>query len=188
MQVSVNMTLFQRENRYTWLFFVPSPSVHFLLVLYSYKCTCACACAIVHACQTQKSQMWLCSNRVTGYNVTKVFNKFKNVPLVVPQIVASGQQDRSTLCMHCTPTYIWRLYCGNNMNNTNHASANENSVYTSCLLTNSSNLSVSPGRDLCHFANGLIISGWLMINVGFTHVSSKKWPTNYPRVTEHISI
>ena len=77
MQVSVNMTLFQRENRYTWLFFVPSPSVHFLLVLYSYKCTCACACAIVHACQTQKSQMWLCSNRVTGYNVTKVFNKFK---------------------------------------------------------------------------------------------------------------
>lgn len=46
--------------------------------------------------------------------------------------------------------------------------------HTSCLLMNNSNLSVRPGLDLCHFASGLMISGWLMIKVGFVHVSSRK--------------
>jgi hypothetical protein len=32
--------------------------------------------------------------------------KFKKLPLVVPQTVASAQQDRSTLCMRCTPIGI----------------------------------------------------------------------------------
>lgn len=54
----------------------------------------------------------------------------------------------------------------------------ELNVHTSCLLTNNSKRSVRPGFDLCHFAKGLIISGWLMMKVGFTHVSSKKCPTS----------
>lgn len=51
-------------------------------------------------------------------------------------------------------------------------------VHTSCLLTNNSKRSVKPDFDRCHLANGLIISGWLIIKVGFTHVSSKKCPTS----------
>jgi hypothetical protein len=49
---------------------------------------------------------------------------------------------------------------------------------TSCLLTNNSKRSVKPGFDLCHFAKGLIISGWLMMKAGFTQVSSRKCPTS----------
>lgn len=51
-------------------------------------------------------------------------------------------------------------------------------LLTSCLLMNSSNLSVKTLFDLCHFANGLMISGWLMMKVGFTHVTSRNSPTS----------
>ena len=56
-------------------------------------------------------------------------------------------------------------------------------LHTSCLLTNNSKRSVKPGFDLCHLANGLIISGWLIMKVGFTHVSSKKCPTSCKTIT-----
>jgi hypothetical protein len=61
---------------------------------------------------------------------------------------------------------------------------------TSCLLTNNSKRSVKPGFDLCHLANGLIISGWLMMKEGFTQVSSRKCPTScgYRRNTKNYNI
>lgn len=55
---------------------------------------------------------------------------------------------------------------------------NSKSLCTSRLLTNNSKRSVKPGFDLCHFANGLMTSGWLIMNVGFMHVSSRKCPTS----------
>ena len=50
--------------------------------------------------------------------------------------------------------------------------------HTSCLLINNSKRSVRPFFVLCHFAKGLINSGWLMMKVGFAQVSSKKCPTS----------
>lgn len=48
---------------------------------------------------------------------------------------------------------------------------------TSLPQTKSSNRSVSPGLERWYLARGDMISGWSVMKVGWTHLSSKKSPT-----------
>ena len=59
------------------------------------------------------------------------------------------------------------------------------SVYALAGVEIIQSVSVKPGSDLCHFANGLT-SGWLMTKVGCMQVSSRKWPTSCTPITFNI--
>lgn len=111
------------------------------------------------------------------------------IPSVVPRNVVVVPQDHSIQCMHCKPE---RFKNKNNQHRQNPKSwkfinTKKYKINTSRLLTNNSKRSVRPGLDLCHFAKGLIISGWLMMKVGLTHNSSKKCPTSCMHRRAHQS-
>lgn len=131
---------------------------------------------IIHKKIFKKNSEGTCSN-VFWYK------KWSAIPWVAQQIAAVVQQGRSVQCMHCRAGIYRTIKAGEWINYKEKKKTKKNkslevSKHTSCLLINNSKRSVRPGLSLCHFAKGLIISGWLMMKVGFTHVPSKKWPTS----------
>mmetsp|Transcript_42481 Transcript_42481/g.51544 ORF Transcript_42481/g.51544 Transcript_42481/m.51544 type:complete len:206 (+) Transcript_42481:302-919(+) len=91
------------------------------------------------------------------------------------------QKFSSCCCASSSPlslSFIWsmkRSLCTTGSFNSVYA------LHTSFVATNSSNRSVRPGLDLCHFARGLMVWGWSQMKVGFKHLSSRKWPTSLSR-------